>query len=284
MQIDLVCKNNGIDYELLLVDDGSQDNSWDVLIDLKKTYSSIRAYKLSRNFGQHAAVTAGILKSKGNLIVIIDCDLQDDPKYIPLLIDKSHEGYDIVCTLKRNKKYGFWRNLTSNIFFSFFNFLSDIKLEDGLGSMVLINRKIANEFLKINDVHRHYAILFAWLGFNRGFIEIEHKLRLAGKSSYNFKKLISHAVNGAISNSIKVLNIAVFCGILFMSTSALSAFGLLLLNLFVDFQIGWPSIILILLFTTGMILLVLGISAIYIGKIFEQVKARPIFVIDREIE
>ena len=169
-QVDLVCTEYGIKYELLLVDDGSQDNSWSILTELKRVYLPIKAYKLSRNFGQHAAVTAGIQKSSGDLVVIIDCDLQDDPKYIPSLIEKSREGFDIVCTLKRNKKYTLWRKLTSNIFFFFYNFVSDIKLENGLSSMVLINRKIAKEFLKIHDVHRHYAILFDWLGFSRCFI------------------------------------------------------------------------------------------------------------------
>jgi glycosyltransferase involved in cell wall biosynthesis len=283
-QINIICDECGINYELLLVDDGSQDNSWGVLTELKRVYSSIKAYKLSKNFGQHAAITAGIQKSLGDLVLIIDCDLQDDPKYIPLLIEKNREGFDIVCTLKRNKKYSFWRSSTSIIFHSVFNLLSDTKLEKGLGSMVLINRKIANEFLKINDVHRHYAILFAWLGFKRGFIEIDHKERFAGNSSYTLRKLINHAIDGAISNSSKLLNFAVFCGILFLNISIISAIGIIILRFFFDFQIGWASIVLGILFTAGMALLIQGLSAIYIGKIFEQSKARPIFIVDKEIE
>jgi glycosyltransferase involved in cell wall biosynthesis len=275
-----VCRKHNYDFEIILVDDYSRDNSWQTIKSLAIDYPELRGYKLSKNFGQHYAITAGIAQSTGDLIVVMDCDLQDNPEYIPELISKANEGYHVVCTIKKQKRYSLYRRIASDLFFKIINNLSDIKLENGLGTMTLLKRQVADEYLKIQDYHRHSSMIFSWLGFKRGYVEIEHDARYSGKSSYNLKKLIRHAVNGVISQSDKLLRWSITLGLIMFIASLMGVIFIVVKSFFHQFEVGWPSLVVLILFTTGILLLMLGILGLYIGKIFEQVKQRPLFIIE----
>tara|TARA_B110001452_G_scaffold72943_1_gene58990 strand:+ start:2340 stop:3251 length:912 start_codon:yes stop_codon:yes gene_type:complete len=282
-EIQNVCNDEKIDYEVILVDDRSKDKSWNVIAEECQKVSNIKGIRLSRNFGQHAAITAGVSIAKGDYIIIMDCDLQDNPKYIPDLIRKAKLGYNVVCTLKKTKNHSYFRKLSSKFFFFLINLLSDINLEKNLGTMTLIDKKISKEFLKIKDLHRHTSILFKRIGFERGFINVEHDDRLIGKSSYNTRKLISHAINGIISNSKTLLNFSIYFGLSLVLISIVMIIILIIKSTTIDFVIGWPSLIVTILFSTGLVLFMLGIQGLYTGKIFEQSKDSPIYIIDQHI-
>jgi dolichol-phosphate mannosyltransferase len=272
----------GIDYEIVLVDDRSPDDSWEVLKVLASDNQNIKAFRLSRNFGQHYAITAGISKASGDLIIVMDCDLQDNPAFIPELIRKHAEGYNVVCTIKQQKEYSWYRRITSDMFFFVVNRLSDVKLEKNLGTMTLIDRRVADEYIKIRDYHRHSSMIFAWLGFNRGFVNVVQEQRFEGRSSYTLRNLIHHAINGVISQSDRLLRLSITFGMIMFTIALLGAGYIVVRSFFHHFEVGWPSLVVLILFTTSIILLMLGIAGLYIGKTFEQVKERPLFIIAEE--
>ncbi len=273
-------------YEILLIDDCGPDKSWDKIKENCLKNSNVKGIKLSRNFGQHFAITAGIEKSIGDYVVVIDCDLQDDPKYIPEMYKMISEGNDIVYTIKAKRKHSFFKNFTANIFNYIFNYLIEnksIKSDNNIGAYSMITRKVANAFKSYNDYHRHYLMVLRWMGFKHCYIKIEHNERFEGKSSYTLKKLLKHAIDGITSQSDKLLRIFVNIGLFISSITFLLILVIIILYLTRGFLSGWASTIIVILFSTGVILTGIGVLGIYLGKTFEQTKNRPKFIIDEII-
>ncbi len=273
-------------FEIILIEDGSPDNSWDKIVENCEKDNRIKGIKLSRNFGQHYAISAGIESSEGDNVIVMDCDLQDDPKYIQKLLQKAKEGYDIVYTIKSKRKHSFFKNFFASFFNIIFNWLIDNKnwkSSSEIGSYSLITKKVVTAFRQYKDYRRHYLMVLRWLGFNYTFIEIEHKIRYEGKSSYNFSKLLTHAIDGITSQSDKLLRLTVILGFALSFTSLLGILYIIFRYFYAPIQNGWPSLVVLILFTSGLIITSIGISAIYIGKIFEQTKQRPLFLIDKKI-
>ena len=275
-----------IDYEIILVDDGSPDNGWQVMEQLATADKQLRAIKLSRNFGQHYAITAGLNVSKGNYVVLMDCDLQDNPDYIPQLLAKAKAGFEIVYTRKTNRQHSFFKNITANLFNKVFNFLIENKNHeayDNVGSYSIISRKVVSAFNDFNDYHRHYLMVLRWMGFTHTYLEIEHQQRFEGKSSYNFSKMINHAIDGIVSQSDKILRLFVYAGLMISAFSFLAILFIVIFYFTHGFKAGWTSMFVLLLFSLGIILTCLGIVGIYVGKTFEQSKNRPKFIIEKEV-
>lgn len=271
------------DYEIVLVEDGSPDKSWQKIEENCKKNPKVKGIKLSRNFGQHFAITAGIDKAAGKYIVVMDCDLQDDPAYIPQLYNKALEGYDIVYTRKSKRNHKWWKNITASFFNSIFNYLVENKSRESnnqVGAYSLISRKVADAFKSYNDYRRHYLMVLRWLGFNSAYIEIEHKERYNGKSSYNLSKLLLHAIDGITSQSDKLLRLNIAVGLLLSLLSFAGIIVIVFLYFKHGFLSGWASTSVLLLFSTGVILTSIGIAGLYIGKTFEQAKNRPKYIID----
>lgn len=274
------------DFEIILVEDGSPDKSWDKIQSNCSRNSKVIGIKLSRNFGQHYAITAGLEASTGDYVVVMDCDLQDDPKYIKDLVDKAEEGYSIIYTQKEERKHGFFKNFTANFFYSIFNFLIDNQSSKGsnkVGSYSLLKREVVDAFLSVHDYRRHYLMVLRWLGFNHEFVKIIHEKRFAGKSSYNLKKLIIHALDGITSQSDKLLRLTAGFGLILSLISFIAALSIIFRYFIHPFQAGWASIMVLILFVGGLIILSIGICGIYIGKIFEQSKNRPLYIIEKKI-
>lgn len=272
------------DYEILLVEDGSPDDSWSAIVSQCEKYPSVKGIKLSRNFGQHYAISAGLFYATGDKVIVMDCDLQDDPKYIPQLLAKSEEGYDIVYTIKDVRKHSVWKNLTAGFFNSIFNWLVDNKewkSSSQIGSYSLITRKVVDAFKSYKDYRRHYLMVLRWLGFNSSFVLVTHKKRFEGRSSYNLSKLINHAIDGITSQSDKLLRMTIILGFFLSSLSFIGGLYIIVRSLISPLQSGWASLSILILFVGGLIITSLGISAIYIGKIFEQTKGRPLYIIDK---
>jgi glycosyltransferase involved in cell wall biosynthesis len=274
------------DYEIILVEDGSEDKSWQKIEENCETDKKVKGIKLSRNFGQHYAITAGLRESKGDYVVVMDCDLQDNPKYIHKLLEKAKDGNDIVLTIHTNREHGIIKNIFSKIFHRVFNWLAgneNLRGGSQYGALSLLTRKVVQAFSEFNDYHRHYLSVIRWLGFSKIEITVDHEERFIGKTSYSFKKLIILALDGIISQTDKLLRYSIYIGFSFTMIGLFAIIYIVLLYFYSGFQSGWASIIVLIIFSTGLILMNLGIVCIYLGKLFDQVKNRPLFIIEKKI-
>lgn len=277
----------GEDFEVVLIEDRGPDQSWPEIQRLAKQYKFLRGFRLSRNFGQHAAISAGIAKAKGDKIVVMDCDLQDDPIFIAKLLDVHRQGADIVYTYKRVRKHAFLKNLFAGIWHKVFNWLSEggsMSSDQRVGSFSLISRKVADAYLNIGESRRHYLLILRWLGFSSATIEIEHRERFEGRSSYTFRKLVQHAVTGILSQSNRLLYLSIGLGLSFVALSMLGTIVLIVAYFAHGFLQGWASQMVMLVLCTGIILVMLGVIGAYLGMVLEQVKQRPLFLIDETTE
>jgi len=275
-----------VSYEIILVEDGGPDNSWEKILENCQKHTQVKGLKLSRNFGQHYAISAGLKEASGNYAVVIDCDLQDNPIYIEEMYARAKEGFDIIFTHKHKRKHSFFKNLTAKIFFYIFNYLSEnkfAKANEAVGSYSMLSRKAVDAFCQIQDTHRHYLMLLRLIGFQSTSILIEHETRYEGKSSYTFTKLVAHAINGITSQSDKLLRISIGTGFFFFILSLLWVMVLVILYFTRGLVPGYTSLMAVILLSTGLILISIGVAGIYIGKIFEQTKNRPLYFIDKRI-
>jgi len=270
------------EFELLLVDDGSPDNSWDAIVRECDRDPRVKGLQLSRNFGQQPAITAGLAHARGRYVVVMDSDLQDDPAYIPDLYRKSLEGFDIVFARKRIRRFGVMRNLTTRLYYSIFRWLASVDYDQHIGAYSIITRRVVDAFLQFGDYRRGYVIVLGWLGFKRAHVSVEHRERPVGRSSYTTFGLISHALTIAITYSDKPLRMSIYVGLALSTLSFLLGIWLgirYFTSNVGQLALGWTSIIISHLFLSGLLLTSLGVVGLYIGRIFEQVKERPIFVV-----
>ncbi|HMS32606.1 MAG TPA: glycosyltransferase family 2 protein [Ignavibacteria bacterium] len=270
-------------YEIILVEDGGGDSSWLKIEENCIRDKRVKGIKLSRNFGQHYAITAGLSRASGDIIVIMDCDLQDDPVHIKKLLDEFGNGYDVVFTRRIGRKHSFFKMITAKIYNSLFKMFSDKNYDLNVGSMTMISRRVKDEFLKLRDQDRLYIQLIKWVGFRSTYVPVEHRERYEGSSTYSISKLFVTALQGWTSYSDKLLRLSIYTGLIISILSLLAGLSIVLSYFLLKFQPGWPSLIVAILFSTGLILMSIGIAGIYIGKIFEQTKQRPLYIIDEKL-
>lgn len=283
-EINLVMERIGEDYEIILVDDRSPDNSWEVMKVLSSQNPKIKSIRLSRNFGQHSAIFAGLTKTKGDWVVVMDCDMQDQPKEIAKLYKKALEGYDIVLGQRENRKDKFLKKLSSKLFYKVFNYLSGGHFNNEIGNFGIYRKKAIDSILNINDYIKFFPLFINWVGFKSVSIPIEHGEREEGKSSYSISRLLKLAFNAIISFSDKPLRLFINFG---LGISILSfVLGIYYLYLSITHKItqpGFSSLILSIWFLSGIIISCIGIVGVYLGKTFDQAKGRPTFIIDEEV-
>lgn len=276
----------GVSYEIVLVDDGSSDESWLAIKAECMRDPAIKGVKLTRNFGQHYALTAGLQTAKGRYVIVMDCDLQDDPKYIPDLYDLAAQGARIVYTRKRTRAHKGVKNAFGKLFHRVLNALKGQKTdssENGIGNYSLLSRDVVDAFLAFGDYHRHYLGILRWLAFDAAYLPIEHSPRPVGKSSYSLRKLVREAVNGITSQSDRLLYASVIFGIAIFGLSLIGVAYILVAYFVSGFQEGWASVAVLILSSTGILMFSLGITGIYIARIFEQTKGRPLFVVQETV-
>lgn len=271
-------------FEIILVEDGGSDGSWSKIEAACQKDPRVKGIKLTRNFGQHFAITAGLDHAQGQWVVVMDSDLQDNPKYIPEMLKVAQTGdFDVVFTKKLNRNHPFLKNLTAKFFYTTFNYLSDTQsAERDVGCYSLLSRKVVDAFVKIKDAQRHYLMVVRWLGFRHCFYEIEQDPRYEGKSAYNWGKLLNHAIDGITSQSNRLLRHAIIMGFAFASGAVLFAAYSVFRLFYGGALAGWTSLMVAILLSTGIILIALGVVGIYIGQIFEQTKGRPLYLISRK--
>jgi glycosyltransferase involved in cell wall biosynthesis len=270
-------------YELVFVDDRSPDDAWSVVSELAATDPHIKALRLSRNFGQHAAITAGLAKSSGRYTAVMDCDLQDPPEQLPRLYAKALEGYDVVLTRRPRRQQPLLRRISGSVYFRVRRALVGGNLENNMPNLSLLSRKVVDAFLTLNDQNRQYLLIVDWLGFRQTVIDVDQDVRHTGNSSYGFGALLRVAIDGIFFQSTTVLRWILYAGLL------ISLLGLALVVYAIAVLIAgrhlpsWTALPILILLLTGFISIAAGVTGLYVGKIFEQVKGRPLYVVDVEI-
>nr|WP_314865805.1 glycosyltransferase family 2 protein [uncultured Flavobacterium sp.] len=280
-EIEKVMVEMGVTYEIILVDDRSPDNSWKIMKDLSVTNLNLKIFRLSRNFGQHPAIMAGLSKANGQWIVVMDCDLQDQPKEIKKLYNKACQGYDVVMAKRHYRKDGFFKKLSSKMFAMVFNYLSDTKLNHEVANFGIYKSKVIKEVLNLGDYIKSFPLFVYFLGFESVSIPVEHANREEGKSNYSFGKLLDLAFNSIIAYSNKPLKIIINIGLAISMISFLLGIYYAIKYLYGNVLVaGYTSLIISIFFLSGIIISVIGVLGVYLGKVFEQTKNRPSFVFD----
>lgn len=268
------------DYEMIIVDDGSEDNTWNSIENEAKSENKIKGIKFSRNFGHHYAITAGLHNSTGDWVVVMDGDLQDRPEVIPELYKKAKEGFDVVFVSRQNRPEKLYYRIAQKFFYWILTSLSGLDFDSRQANFSIINQKVVDAFKKFPENARFYGSTIKWLGFKRSFILADHGVRHSGKPSYTIRKRFKLASDIILSFSERPLKLAIGFGLLISSISILLALWIFYGTFKWGYSVtGWSSVIVSILFSSGIVLTVLGIIGIYLGRIFQEVKRRPLFII-----
>jgi glycosyltransferase involved in cell wall biosynthesis len=267
------------DFEIIMVNDGSLDGAWETIVSLSGRDRSVKGVDLARNFGQHYAITAGLNYCSGDWVIVMDCDLQDKPEEIIKFYNKTKEGYDVVFGRRINRQDNFLKKFFSRIFYKLFDVLTDNLSDNTLANFGIYSKQVIHNYLRLTEKIRLFPLLVKWQGFKIGFIDIEHSKRVKGKSSYTYYKLFRLAINVIISQTNKPLKFSIKIGFLMSFFSMLYLIYLVIRRLLLDIPIGWTSIMVSIFFVGGIILANLGLLGIYIGKIFDEIKDRPIYIV-----
>lgn len=273
-----------IDYEYIFIDDGSKDKTVEIISNQATINTKIKLIEFSYNHGKASAVSAGIAHATGDYLLYMDPDLQDPPSEIPIFLDKIDEGYDLVWGIRREKKDSFLNKIFSKIFWGTLNRFTGLNIPKGIAVMRIFNRNFADEFLKYNESNRFIEGIFITISKRWTTIEISQRERFAGVSKFNFSRKMNLAFDAIFDFSELPLKIAVKIGAFLSFLSIVGLFILLFLKVFfINFQAGWPSIIATIILGFGMILFFLGLVSIYIGRIYKEVKRRPLYSIKNKI-
>jgi glycosyltransferase involved in cell wall biosynthesis len=274
------CSKITNEYEIILVDDGSTDNTWRKISTATESNQKIKALRLSRNFGHHYAITAGLHSSSGEWVVVMDGDLQDRPEVIPDLYEKAQEGYEVVFVSRQNRPEPLYYQLLQKVFYLLLRVLSGLNFDSNQANFSIINKKVVNAFKVFPENSRFYGSTILWLGFKRAKIFADHGERFIGNSSYTFRKRVKLAFDIILAFSERPLKFAIGIGLLVSTLSILGAIWLFYGSLTRGFTVsGWSSLMVSLFFFSGVILIVLGILGIYLGRVFQEVKKRPLYVV-----
>jgi dolichol-phosphate mannosyltransferase len=268
------------DFEIIMVNDASGDNAWDIITQLAQQDKRVKGINFSRNFGQHRAITAGLDYARGDWIVVMDCDLQDQPEEILKFYKKALEGYDAVIGKRTDRKDGFFKRFGSLIFYKIYNFMTDATVDKSIGNFGIYSKRIISSVGMLREQNRSFGLFALWAGYKRVEIEITHAPRESGKSSYTLFKLIDLAIDSIIAHSNKPLKLSIKIGFSLSFLSFLYSAWLVVSYIFWSTPIaGWTSLIVSIYFLAGLIIGSIGMLGLYIGKIFDEVKQRPLYII-----
>lgn len=269
-----------ISFEIIFIEDGGEDDSWEQITEFCKSDNRIIGAKLSKNFGQHNAITAGLEMANGFWTVVMDCDLQDRPEDIRILLEKAKEGFDLVVAKNANFRGRLAaRRFFARTYYTLFTILSGYKLEEGVRTFRVLSIDVKRAVLSMREQMRFLGPLSAWVGFKTATVEVSTDKRFSGKSSYDIKKLSRLAIASIVAFSDRPLRISIIFGGILSGLSVLAGVVVAFRALNGEIQVeGWASVMLAIFFVGGLVIANLGILGIYIGKIFEEVKSRPLYL------
>ena len=275
-------QQTGQDFELIYVNDGSKDRSIHVIKDLAKAYPFVKYINFSRNFGHQIAVSAGLDMSKGTEVVIIDADGQDPPELIPAMYEKLKEGFEIVYARRKSRKgESALKLLTARWFYKTLARLTSIDIPMDTGDFRIIHRKIVDQINKMPEKQKFLRGQMAWVGFRQTFIEYDRDERLSGNTGYTFRKMFRFAMDGITSFSNFPLRVATISGF----ACAFIGFILIIYTLYSryvlkDYEPGWSSLMITIIFIGGIQLIGIGIIGEYISRIYDNIRNRPLYIVD----
>jgi glycosyltransferase involved in cell wall biosynthesis len=271
------------DFEIILIEDCGGDRSWDIIEELADLDPRVRGFQFSRNFGQHYGITAGLDYCKGDWVVVMDCDLQDRPEEIPRLYAKAIEGFDVVLARRGRRSDTVTKRLFSWLYYKIFNFMSEMEYDGEIGNFRIISRQVVDGFCSMRERLRFFGGVISWLGFATSSIDVQHDERFAGQTSYTFSKLWRLASETIIAYSDKPLRIAIRFGFLISFLAFCYGGYITYRALAHDIPIsGWSSLIVSIYLLCGIIIGFLGVLGVYLGKTFDEVKRRPLYIIAKK--
>ena len=272
------------DFELILVNDASPDNAWSEILALCKEDSRVKGINLSRNFGQHYAITAGIANVIGEWVVVMDCDLQDVPEEIPRLYNKACEGFSVVCAQRIEREDSWFKRTQSYVFHVVFDYLTDRKSDPTVANFGIYHRKVIEAVLEFGDCIKCFPFIVTYVGFRTAYLPVAHSARKSGKSSYTLRKSLRFAMELILAYSNKPLRLFTMMGFIIVAASAMiSAYYLVLYFTGRVTVSGFTSMILSIWAVGGMLMMQLGVIGVYLGRVFNQTKNRPSYVVDEVV-
>lgn len=274
------------DYEIVFIDDGSKDSTFSKMKALREKNSKIKIISFSRNFGKEAGIYAGLSNSTGDLVVVMDADMQHPPEILLEMIKFIEDGYDTVTTRRINRKgEPIVKSFFSKMFYKLINKFMEVKLEEGSQDYRMMKRNVVNAILSLDEYNRFSKGIFNWVGFKCKYIEVENVKRAAGKTKWSYSALISYALEGITSFTTAPLKIAIFIGMFVFLISTIFAFTIIIQTLIMGKDVpGYASTIVSVLFMGGVQLLCIGILSEYISKMYMEIKNRPKYIIKEKID
>lgn len=276
-----VLKDEKVRFEIIYVDDGSQDQTLDLLYDLHDQHSRVQVVSLSRNYGHQVAITAGMDHAQGHAVVVIDADLQDPPEVVPKMIEKWRKGVDVVYgKRKRREGESAFKLWTAKAFYRLINWISRVDIPLDTGDFRLMDRRVVEAFLDMPERDRFVRGMVSWLGFEQEPVEYERAPRHAGETKYPLSEMVEFATDGILSFSTAPLKIATWVGFLASGASVIGIIYALVLRLFTNIWVpGWTALFISVLFLGGLQLISLGIIGEYVGRIYGETKRRPLYLV-----
>lgn len=268
-------------YEIIMVNDASPDDAWAVIQGLAHADERVKGINLSRNFGQHYAISAGLDFAQGDWVIVMDCDLQDLPEEIPGLYSTAQLGYDVVVGRRAIRQDGWLKKFLSKQFARVFSYFTGARLDNRIGNFGIYAQKVIRSIRPLREQNRSFGLFVLWVGFRRIEIDVKHAPRTYGKTSYNFRKMMALAMDSILAHSDKLLRLTVKLGLIISLLSLCFAVWIIARYfLWSAPLLGWTSLIVSVYFSTGLIVGAIGVLGLYVGKIFNEVKNRPLYVID----
>lgn len=275
----------GPDWEVVFVDDGSKDASWRLLSELAAREPRYKLIAFSRNFGHQAAITAGIDRADGDCVVVMDADLQDPPEVVAAMLDKANEGYEVVYGVRR-KRQGetLFKRATAAGFYRFIRAMTGVDIPVDAGDFRLLTRPVVLTMRALREQHRFVRGMVAWVGFRQTAVYYDRDARFAGETKYPLKRMIRFAVDGITSFSVVPLRLATWLGLVSGVIAVIMGIGIVVIKFFDFFVVpGWTTIMVVLAFGFSAQLLMTGILGEYVGRIYEEIKRRPLYIAAREV-
>lgn len=267
-------------YEIILVDDGSEDGSWAEIQRLRATNLNIKGLRFSRNFGHHIALSAGLDWASGDWIIVMDSDLQDLPESIPSLLSKAEEGFDVVVAKRTAKQHGLIKKTCSYFFSKFLTWASGIEFDSSVGVFRVFNQKVAHAIRGMKEESCFFTAMADWVGFKRSTVEVQHGPRFSGETKYSFYKQFSLAMRAILSFSEKPLQIIALGGAFISVVGLLYAVVIVCRAMLGSISVvGYASLMSTLLVVSGLTIATIGVVGLYVGRIFTQVKSRPLYIL-----
>lgn len=271
------------DFEIILVEDCGGDRSWAIIQELAQADPRVKGIQFSRNFGQHYGITAGLDHCSGDWVVVMDCDLQDQPEEIPKLYAKAQEGFEVVLARRGRRQDALLKRLSSRLFYATLNYLADMRYDAEVGNFRIVSCKVAEAYRQMRENLRFFGGMVDWMGFPTASINVDHAERFAGETSYSFAKLWKLGIETIIAYSDKPLRLAIRFGFLLSLGALLYSTRIIYEALQGSYTVlGWSSLMASLYFLGGIIISLLGIIGLYLGKTFDETKRRPLYIVNHK--